>query len=91
MNLFHQMCRRFGHSATIKLSETLKIGNSQSVCDSVKSELDDCDKPIQLSHNPYEKPRRKCILCRNEITLDYKNARLLQQFVSNFSGRVYDR
>nr|CAD2188330.1 unnamed protein product [Meloidogyne enterolobii] len=34
---------------------------------------------------------RKCLLCDLGIKLDYKNARLLQQFISSFSGRVYDR
>ncbi|KHN84451.1 28S ribosomal protein S18c, mitochondrial [Toxocara canis] len=55
---------------------------SASVCD---------DNPVQLGSNPYEKEKRKCILCAHRIELDYKNARLLQQFVSSFSGRVYDR
>lgn len=49
------------------------------------------DTPVELSNNPYEKEKRKCILCAHNIELDYKNARLLQQFVSSFSGRVYDR
>jgi len=52
---------------------------------------EDEDAPIELPHNPYEKPCRICILCRYKVHLDYKNARLLQQFVSTFSGRVYDR
>jgi small subunit ribosomal protein S18 len=33
----------------------------------------------------------KCVLCTHGIKLDYKNTRLLQQFVSSFSGRVYDQ
>ncbi|CAB3403786.1 unnamed protein product [Caenorhabditis bovis] len=49
------------------------------------------DEPIVLEKNPYTKEPRKCLLCRTGIELDYKNARLLQQFVSTFSGRVYDR
>uniref|UniRef100_A0A7I4Y7F7 Ribosomal protein S18 domain containing protein n=2 Tax=Haemonchus contortus TaxID=6289 RepID=A0A7I4Y7F7_HAECO len=51
----------------------------------------DPDAPIEVKKNPYEKEERKCLLCRTGIELDYKNARLLQQFVSTFSGRVYDR
>ncbi|KAH7731076.1 Protein T14B4.2 [Aphelenchoides avenae] len=50
----------------------------------------DADEPVELA-NPYAKEARKCLLCRHEVKLDYKNARLLQQFVSTFSGRVYDR
>uniref|UniRef100_A0A1I8ANQ3 28S ribosomal protein S18c, mitochondrial n=1 Tax=Steinernema glaseri TaxID=37863 RepID=A0A1I8ANQ3_9BILA len=43
------------------------------------------------SPNPYQKEKVKCILCSHNVELDYKNSRLLQQFVSSFSGRVYDR
>jgi small subunit ribosomal protein S18 len=49
------------------------------------------DQPIEMVHNPYSKAARKCLLCEHAIKLDYKNARLLQQFVSTFSGRVYER
>lgn len=49
------------------------------------------DAPVQLNKNPYEKDKRKCLLCRTGVQLDYKNSRLLQQFVSTFSGRVYDQ
>uniref|UniRef100_A0A183CC40 28S ribosomal protein S18c, mitochondrial n=1 Tax=Globodera pallida TaxID=36090 RepID=A0A183CC40_GLOPA len=51
----------------------------------------DPDAPVQLGFNPFERADRKCLLCALGIRLDYKNARLLQQFVSNFSGRVYDQ
>ena len=54
-------------------------------------EAHDPNAPIELDFNPYEKPKTKCILCRTETRLDYKNARLLQQFVSTFSGRVYEQ
>uniref|UniRef100_A0A0K0EI04 Ribosomal protein S18 n=1 Tax=Strongyloides stercoralis TaxID=6248 RepID=A0A0K0EI04_STRER len=49
------------------------------------------DECIVLDKNPYEKEKKKCILCKHNIELDYKNSRLLQQFVSSFSGRVYDK
>uniref|UniRef100_A0A0N5AY94 28S ribosomal protein S18c, mitochondrial n=1 Tax=Syphacia muris TaxID=451379 RepID=A0A0N5AY94_9BILA len=49
------------------------------------------DLPVSDMCNPYVKEAPKCFLCANKIDLDYKNARLLQQFVSSFSGRVYDR
>uniref|UniRef100_A0AC34GQM2 Mitochondrial ribosomal protein S18C n=1 Tax=Panagrolaimus sp. ES5 TaxID=591445 RepID=A0AC34GQM2_9BILA len=49
------------------------------------------DEPIVLEKNPYAKPKPKCILCEKKIELNYKNTRLLQQFVSTFSGRVYER
>uniref|UniRef100_A0A915DTD5 Mitochondrial ribosomal protein S18C n=1 Tax=Ditylenchus dipsaci TaxID=166011 RepID=A0A915DTD5_9BILA len=47
----------------------------------------DEDYPVNLRFNPYKKEDRKCILCRHQVKLDYKNTRLLQQFVSSFSGR----
>uniref|UniRef100_A0A0N4ZT16 28S ribosomal protein S18c, mitochondrial n=1 Tax=Parastrongyloides trichosuri TaxID=131310 RepID=A0A0N4ZT16_PARTI len=46
---------------------------------------------ITLEKNPYAKEKKKCLLCEHKIELDYKNTRLLQQFVSSFSGRIYDR
>lgn len=52
---------------------------------------EDPNAPIELDFNPYEKPKSKCVLCRTETRLDYKNSRLLQQFVSTFSGRVYEQ
>lgn len=51
----------------------------------------DANAPVDLPTNPYENPCRECILCRFKVKLNYKNARLLQQFVSTFSGRLYDR
>uniref|UniRef100_A0A915LZN6 Mitochondrial ribosomal protein S18C n=1 Tax=Meloidogyne javanica TaxID=6303 RepID=A0A915LZN6_MELJA len=51
----------------------------------------DPNQPIEFDFNPFDKADRKCLLCDLGIKLDYKNARLLQQFISSFSGRVYDR
>ncbi|VDK17377.1 unnamed protein product [Anisakis simplex] len=62
-----------------------------SASSALSSSASEQDSPIELETNPYQKEERKCILCARKIELDYKNARLLQQFVSNFSGRVYDR
>ncbi|KAM3727069.1 28S ribosomal protein S18c [Dirofilaria immitis] len=52
---------------------------------------EDEDGVVQMPKDPYCKPARQCFLCDKKIELDYKNARLLQQFVSTFSGRVYDQ
>ncbi|VDP52697.1 unnamed protein product [Soboliphyme baturini] len=41
--------------------------------------------------NPYQREKPICFLCRYKIDLDYKNARLLSQFLSSFSGRFYDK
>uniref|UniRef100_A0A0K0FKU0 28S ribosomal protein S18c, mitochondrial (inferred by orthology to a human protein) n=1 Tax=Strongyloides venezuelensis TaxID=75913 RepID=A0A0K0FKU0_STRVS len=56
-----------------------------------KENEDSEDGVVTLEVNPYGKEKKKCILCEHKIKLDYKNSRLLQQFVSSFSGRVYDK
>lgn len=48
------------------------------------------DEPIELAFNPYDKEPRKCILCKHQVILDYKNTRLLQQFVSSFRHFFYN-
>ncbi|XP_005183832.1 small ribosomal subunit protein bS18m [Musca domestica] len=48
------------------------------------------DEPIQIS-NPFEKERKVCILCKHNITPDYKNVKLLSQFQSPYTGRIYGR
>lgn len=47
-------------------------------------------QPVQME-NPYQKDKRLCVLCKYEIAPDYKNTRLLSQFVSRFTGRLYGR
>lgn len=44
-----------------------------------------------LSDNPYKKERRLCILCKLNIEPDYKNVRLLSQFQSSYTGRIYGK
>ncbi|KAL0281112.1 UNVERIFIED_CONTAM: hypothetical protein PYX00_002208 [Menopon gallinae] len=46
--------------------------------------------PIDMP-DPYAKKKEKCFLCKYEIDINYKNTRLLSQFVSQFSGNVYGR
>ena len=41
--------------------------------------------------NPYEEEKIKCTLCKYGVHLDYKNPRLLSQFVSPYTGRIYGR
>lgn len=41
--------------------------------------------------NPYKRDDRECLLCKMNITPDYKNARLLSQFQSMYTGRIYGR
>lgn len=37
------------------------------------------------------KERRRCILCKLGIEPDYKNVRLLSQFQSRYTGRIYGK
>ncbi|POI25110.1 hypothetical protein CIB84_011139, partial [Bambusicola thoracicus] len=57
------------------------------------------DMPIEME-NPYKEPPKRCILCG--INVDYKNVqvsalkmyvhvKLLSQFVSPYTGRIYGR
>ncbi|PIO65308.1 putative ribosomal protein S18 [Teladorsagia circumcincta] len=69
----------------------LRLASSSESPPILTKEETDPDAPVEIATNPYQKEERKCLLCRTGIELDYKNARLLQQFVSTFSGRVYDR
>lgn len=41
--------------------------------------------------NPFEKEKPKCILCKLNITPNYKNIKLLSQFQSSYTGRIYGR
>lgn len=48
------------------------------------------DQPISIE-NPFKREDRKCILCELNIYPDYKNVRLLSQFQSPYTGRIYGR
>lgn len=41
--------------------------------------------------NPFQKEKQKCVLCKYNITPNYKNTRLLAQFQSRYTGRIYER
>ncbi|XP_018334231.1 28S ribosomal protein S18c, mitochondrial [Agrilus planipennis] len=51
----------------------------------------DPDTPKFDMENPFYKEKKICILCKYNITPNYKNIRLLSQFQSPFTGRVYGR
>ncbi|CAK9824419.1 28S ribosomal protein S18c, mitochondrial [Anthophora retusa] len=48
------------------------------------------DLPVEME-NPYKKERQLCILCKLNIEPDYKNVRLLSQFQSRYTGRIYGK
>uniref|UniRef100_A0A0N5BNM8 28S ribosomal protein S18c, mitochondrial n=1 Tax=Strongyloides papillosus TaxID=174720 RepID=A0A0N5BNM8_STREA len=72
------------------ISTTIRTLGQQNT-PTTKENEDSEDGIVTLEKNPYGKEKKKCILCEHKIKLDYKNSRLLQQFVSSFSGRVYDK
>ncbi|CAG2059059.1 unnamed protein product [Timema podura] len=49
------------------------------------------DMPVSDMPNPFEREKAQCVLCRLKLTPDYKNAKLLSQFVSPYTGRIYGR
>ncbi|RUS71669.1 hypothetical protein EGW08_020575 [Elysia chlorotica] len=57
-----------------------------SLLDKVQNNMPVSDMP-----NPFEKNYRRCSLCRHDVYLDHKNVRLLSQFVSPYTGRIYGR
>lgn len=44
-----------------------------------------------MEKNPYEREKIICVLCKLGIHPDYKNVRLLSQFQSSYTGRIYGR
>lgn len=41
--------------------------------------------------NPFTKEVQKCILCEQGVEVNYKNVKLLSQFQSSYTGRIYGR
>ncbi|XP_076630507.1 mitochondrial ribosomal protein S18C [Colletes latitarsis] len=50
----------------------------------------DTDLPT-ISENPFKKKPKICILCKFKIEPDFKNVRLLSQFQSRYTGRIYGK
>ncbi|KAB0802386.1 hypothetical protein PPYR_04572 [Photinus pyralis] len=47
--------------------------------------------PLFDMENPFEKEKRKCILCQHNVIPNYKNVKLLSQFQSPYTGRIYGK
>ncbi|KAH8312802.1 hypothetical protein KR044_012981, partial [Drosophila immigrans] len=58
--------------------------------EATKTTAENADEPIEMA-NPFEKDAQKCILCQHNITPNYKNVKLLSQFQSPYTGRIYGR
>lgn len=48
------------------------------------------DMPIEME-NPFIKDKPQCILCKYDIQPSFKNVRLLSQFVSKYTGKIFGR
>ncbi|XP_015913795.1 small ribosomal subunit protein bS18m [Parasteatoda tepidariorum] len=55
------------------------------------TEHHDPDMFISDIKDPYELPKKVCIACKYKIPFDYKNPRLLSQFMSSYTGFIYDK
>ncbi|CAH1396502.1 unnamed protein product [Nezara viridula] len=79
-------------SISYQVYSTSTISSEQSVfsAPSNDSSVGRKDMPVEIE-NPFVKEKPQCILCKMNITPDYKNVRLLSQFVSPYTGRVYGR
>lgn len=73
--------------SVIPEANKLKQDGAVHGCESKQVE----DKGFVDKPTPYELPKQQCILCKHKIQLDYKNPRLLSQFVSPLNGMVYDK
>ncbi|CAM1332664.1 MRPS18C (predicted) [Pycnogonum litorale] len=89
-------------SAIFPISRSARI-NTYNYCTS-KSTVDggvspenklenngDDDMPQPQLGNPYAKEPRKCILCKYKVNVDFKNIKLLSQFVSPYTGIIYQK
>uniref|UniRef100_A0A2P2I4G6 28S ribosomal protein S18c n=1 Tax=Hirondellea gigas TaxID=1518452 RepID=A0A2P2I4G6_9CRUS len=76
---------------TAVAAETTLVGDTFDQ-NAVEKLLKDASKdmPIDMT-NPYARDRIECILCRYKLDVDYKNTKLLSQFVSSFTGNVYEK
>ncbi|CAH0721322.1 unnamed protein product, partial [Brenthis ino] len=61
-----------------------------SIRPSSNATVADEDAPVEID-NPYKKEKPQCILCKLNITPENKNSRLLSQFQSPYTGRIYGR
>ncbi|XP_064630790.1 uncharacterized protein LOC135489381 [Lineus longissimus] len=76
-----------------KANDEFSMEQLESILQEQSNELDKdmVDMPECDMKNPYEKPHKKCVICQYNIELDYKNSKLLSQFVSPYTGRIFGR
>ncbi|XP_014283878.1 small ribosomal subunit protein bS18m [Halyomorpha halys] len=77
-------------SYQVYAANTISSEQSISTSPSNVSTVENNDMPVEIE-NPFVKEKPQCILCKMDITPTYKNVRLLSQFVSPYTGRIYGR
>ncbi|XP_017771760.1 PREDICTED: 28S ribosomal protein S18c, mitochondrial [Nicrophorus vespilloides] len=75
----------------VQISSLLKNTRVLMPVRNVGSEVSDADVPKFDMENPFLKEKQQCILCKHKIDPDYKNVKLLSQFQSPYTGRIYGR
>ncbi|XP_006609233.1 28S ribosomal protein S18c, mitochondrial [Apis dorsata] len=75
---------------TNKIPKLLFRNKTKACASNELTDLVDPDMPISIE-NPYKKKQQLCILCKLNIEPDYKNVRLLSQFQSRYTGRIYEK
>ncbi|CAN7942833.1 unnamed protein product [Ixodes hexagonus] len=78
-------------SGALRNQQYSTVSNPVTKQETTQAPLDDEDMPHFDMPNPYQKEGRKCILCKHNIEVDYKNVKLLSQFVSSYTGKIYEK
>lgn len=68
-----------------------RLHNKSSQDSGTQLGTQDLDEKYFGQVTPFERPKQQCLLCKHKIELDYKNPRLLSQFVSPMNGKIYDK
>ncbi|XP_014670392.1 PREDICTED: 28S ribosomal protein S18c, mitochondrial-like [Priapulus caudatus] len=80
------------HSKRRRLAAEKKQAEMEEKIEKMTKQMGDYpDQPSLNMENPYVKDKIECILCKHNIEVDYKNVRLLSQFVSPYTGRLYEQ
>ncbi|KAK7109499.1 small ribosomal subunit protein bS18m-like [Littorina saxatilis] len=92
--------QRFQHSESSSPTETAgstaaeaekaRIVIDNNLISKLLKDMED-NQPVSSMPDPFQKAHKKCILCQYNLDVNYKNVRLLSQFVSPYTGRIYGR
>ncbi|KAL7648108.1 UNVERIFIED_CONTAM: hypothetical protein RMT77_000009 [Armadillidium vulgare] len=70
-------------------SKNSDITDAEDEINILAKEFSKNDMPIDGMVNPYTRKKSVCVLCKYGIKLNYKNPKLLSQFVSPYTGQLY--